>query len=64
MVGIDVQILILVEDLSMNGSNGPPLVVEHPKVLLGPLEETLNYTFYIYTLVLHWHAFPTTNDSV
>ena len=63
VVGAHVQDVALVDELSMNGSNGSPLRVEHVEDRLGPSEDAPNRTFYIYAPVLHWHASPTPDDS-
>ena len=38
--------------------------MEHVEDWLGPSEEAPNCTFYIYALVLHWHASPIPNESI
>ena len=52
-----------IEDTSMNGSNGSPIVVEHPEDRIGPTEDAPSWTFYIYAATLHWHASPTIDES-
>ena len=63
MVDIDAQVFPVLDDQSMNGSNGCPLVIEYPKDRLGLTEDAPTRTFYIYAPVLHWHQSPTTNES-
>ena len=63
MVGTHVQELALVHELSMNGLNGSPLQVEHAEDRLGPSKEAPNRIFYVYALVLHWHASPAPDKS-
>ena len=53
VVGTHVPDLALVDELSMNDSNGSPLRVEHAEDRLRPFEEAPNRTFYIYALALH-----------
>ena len=63
MVDTDVQGFPTLDDQSMNGSNGSPLVIEYPEDRLGPAEDAPTRTFYIYAPVLHWHQSPTTDES-
>ena len=56
--GVPVQ-----DDTSMNGSNGSPIIVEHPEDRIGPTEDAPGRTFYIYAPTLHWHTSPTIDDS-
>ena len=63
MVDTDVQGFPVLDDQSMNGSNGSPLVIEYPEDRLGPAEDAPTRTFYIYAPVLHWHQSPTTDES-
>ena len=62
VVDTDTQGVLVLEDLSMNGSNGSPLVIEHVEDRLGPIEDAPTRMFYIYAFVLHWHQSPTTDE--
>ena len=53
---------LVLEDQSMNGSNGSPLVIEYAEDRLGLTEDSPTHTFYIYAPVLHWHQSPTTDE--
>ena len=52
----------VLDDQSMNGSNGSPLVIEYAEDRLGPTKDAPTSTFYIYVPVLHWHQSPTTDE--
>ena len=62
MVNMDAQGFPVLDDQSMNGSNGSPLVIEYLEDRLGPTKDVPTYTFYIYALVLHWHQSPTMDE--
>ena len=47
--------VFILEDQSVNGSNGSLFVLEYAKDRLGPTEDAPTCTFYIYAPVLHWH---------
>ena len=63
VVDTDTQGFPVLDDQSMNGSNGSPLVIEYPEDRLGPAEDAPTHTFYIYAPILHWHQSPTTDES-
>ena len=52
----------VLEDQSMNGSNGFPLVIGYAEDRLRPTEDSPTHSFYIYAPVLHWHQSPTTDE--
>ena len=63
VVDVDTQGFPVLDDQSMNGSNGSPPVIEYPEDRLGPTEEAPTCTFYIYAPVFHWHQYPATDES-
>ena len=62
MVDTDAWRFCVLDDQSMNGSNGSPLVIEYAKDRLRLTEDAPTHTFYIYAPVLHWHQSPTTDE--
>ena len=62
VVDTDARGFPILDDQSMNGSNGSALVIEYPKDRLGPIEDAPTCTFYIYAPLLHWHQSPTTHE--
>ena len=51
-----------VEDTSMAGSNGSPLV-EHPDDRVGPTCGALERLFYVYAPTIHWHTVSSTGED-
>ena len=62
VVDTDAQGFPILDDQSMNESNGSPLVIEYPEDRLVPTEDAPTHTFYIYALILHWHQSLTTDE--
>ena len=51
-----------VDDTSMAGSNGSP-IVEYPEDRLGPTWDALECLFYVYALTIHWHTVSSTVED-
>ena len=51
-----------VEDTSMAGSNGSPLV-EYPEDRVGPTREAPERLFYVYAPTIHWHTVSTAAED-
>mgnify|MGYP006878682710 CR=1 FL=1 len=45
----------VIEDTSMHGSNGSPMV-EFPEDRIGPTAAAPNQSFYVYAPTIHWHT--------
>ena len=52
----------VVDDTSMQGSNGSP-IVEYPEDRVGPTQDTPERLFSIYTPTIHWHVAPSTKEN-